>query len=125
MHKICSNRTEVLNSFPESEVENFPANKDFNFWRIQFLADNLWKLWYKHYTNNLQCRQKWISKAKPLKEGDLVLLKDKNAPRRLWHTGMITKTSDDGLPITVFVKSKNSVYERPISGVVLLPRSKY
>ena len=58
LHKICSTRTEVLNSFPESEVENFPANKDFNFWRIKFLADNFWKLWYKHYTNNLQCRQK-------------------------------------------------------------------
>ena len=30
LHKICSNRTEVLNSFPESEVENFPVNKDFD-----------------------------------------------------------------------------------------------
>ena len=30
MHKICSNRREVLISFPESEVENFPTNKDFD-----------------------------------------------------------------------------------------------
>ena len=115
-------------------VEDF-SEHDLNaygnkFWRrAQCLADKFWRDWRTYYLQDLQKRQKWQTKSENLKSGDLVLLKDKNAPRKQWPMGLVlsVKESDDGLVRSLKVKSygsenrsKASIFERPISSVVLL-----
>lgn len=74
----------------------------------------------------LQSRQKWHTKKPNLKEGDVVLLKDKQARRNEWSMGRVVKVyqSDDGLVRKVDVKVTSHLpsktYLRPISELVLL-----
>lgn len=81
------------------------------------------------YLHTLQSRQKWHTKKQNLKEGDIVLLKDKQARRHEWSMGVVTKAfqSDDGLVRKVDVKIASHQpprsYLRPVSEVVLLLES--
>lgn len=106
------------------------ANQLKNQWkRVQALADTFWARWKSEYLNTLQSRQKWHTKRQNLKEGDVVLLKDKQARRHEWSLGRITKAfqSDDGLVRKVDVKvtshQPQRTYLRPVSEVVLLLES--
>ena len=106
------------------------ANQLKNQWkRVQALADTFWARWKSEYLNTLQSRQKWHTKRPNLKEGDVVLLKDKQARRHEWSLGRITKAfqSDDGLVRKVDVKvtshQPQRTYLRPVSEVVLLLES--
>lgn len=45
--------------------------------RVQALADTFWARWQKEYLYMLQSRQKWQHSKPNLKEGDIVLLQDK------------------------------------------------
>ncbi|XP_042611086.1 uncharacterized protein LOC109074690 [Cyprinus carpio] len=97
--------------------------------KVQALADTFWARWRLEYLNTLQIRQKWHTKKPNLKDGDIVLLKDKQARRHEWSMGVIAKAfqSDDGLVRKVEVKVASHqpprTYLRPVSEVVLLLES--
>ncbi|XP_021180355.2 uncharacterized protein LOC110369531 [Fundulus heteroclitus] len=94
--------------------------------RVQFLADTFWSRWRKEYLSTLQTRQKWHCKKMDIKQGDVVLLKDRQTRRNEWPMGVIVKTfpSEDGIirKAEVKVTSQGTVkcYFRPISEMVLL-----
>lgn len=94
--------------------------------RVQALAETFWARWRREYLSVLQARQKWHAKKPNLKEGDIVLLKDKQARRNEWSIGRVEKTfpSEDGLVRKVDVKVAShhppKTYLRPVSDVVLL-----
>ncbi|XP_060775245.1 uncharacterized protein LOC132885029 [Neoarius graeffei] len=94
--------------------------------RVQALAETFWARWRWEYLSVLQARQKWHAKKPNLKEGDIVLLKDKQARRNEWSIGRVEKTflSDDGLVRKVDVKVAShhppKTYLRPVSDMVLL-----
>lgn len=96
---------------------------------VQALANTFWARWRREYLSTLQSRRKWLSKQSNLKEGDVVLLKDKQARRNEWSMGRIMKTypSKDGLLRKVEVKVTSHhplrTYLRPISEMVLLLES--
>ncbi|XP_065929665.1 uncharacterized protein [Magallana gigas] len=63
------------------------------------LSDTFWKRWKEGYLQNLQVRRKWCEERPDVKEGDVVLLRDKESHRGQWHMGLIVKTfgsSSDG-----------------------------
>lgn len=94
--------------------------------RVQALAETFWARWRREYLSVLQARQKWHAKKPNLKEGDIVLLKDKHARRNEWSIGRVEKTfpSEDGLvrksDIKVASHHPLKTYLRPVSDVVLL-----
>nr|XP_054596974.1 uncharacterized protein LOC129163443 [Nothobranchius furzeri] len=94
--------------------------------RVQLLADNFWNRWRKEYLSSLQSRQKWHHKRTDIKEGDVVLLKEKQTRRNEWPMGVIVKTvpSEDGITRKAEVKVANQetvkTYYRPISEMVFL-----
>ena len=58
-----------------------------------------------------------------LKMNDVVLIVDNNLPRNLWQLGRVVEvhnSSQDGRVRSVKVKTKSSVFERPIDKLVLL-----
>ena len=89
---------------------------------VQFLASSFWNRWLKDYIPELQRRKKWSDCKPNVTVGDLVLLCDEHTPRSLWPLGVIqlVHTSQDGLVRTVEVRTKSSVFARPITKIVSL-----
>lgn len=82
---------------PES-TDSVPTTEDDAWaygrrrWRkVQFLADSFWKYWKNHYIQNLTRRTKWKKEKADLKEGDIVLLRDKQAPRCDWRIAVVRR----------------------------------
>ncbi|KAM9463019.1 uncharacterized protein Hap1MRO34_016877 [Clarias gariepinus] len=101
-----------------------------NQWRqVQALADEFWSRWRNEYLNTLQSRRKWRGTCRNLQAGDIVLLKQNQAPRNEWTMAIITTTfpSSDGKVRKVEVRTSSQgvskTYLRPISDVVLLLES--
>ena len=57
--------------------------------RVQALAELFWKRWREEYLHTLQARRKWNEQCSYLKEGDVVLLKDKDVIRNDWPIGIV------------------------------------
>ena len=90
--------------------------------RLLQLSSEFWRRWIREYLPTLQGRQKWTEQAENLREGELVLLVDPNAPRGLWPLARVTKTfpGPDGLVRVVEVKTAKGVYKRPVTKTVRL-----
>ena len=92
-------------------------------WRqVQHLANLFWERWLKEYLPSLQPRAKWRKALPNVKPNALVLLVNDNTPRGHWNLGRVIETypGPDGLVRTVKVKTKDSVYVRPIQKLCLL-----
>ncbi|XP_053389483.1 uncharacterized protein LOC123532195 [Mercenaria mercenaria] len=93
---------------------------------VQVLAETFWKKWRRDYLSGLQSRQVWQDQSEDIKEGDLVLLRDKSVVRNEWPVGLVETVyaSDDGLVRKVAVKvikdNKPTAYIRPIVELVKL-----
>lgn len=89
---------------------------------IQHLANQFWQRWQREYIPELVKRNKWLDVKRNLKVGDLVLLVDENTPRNLWPLAIVTEVfhGRDDLIRSVKLKTKSSVFVRPISKVVLI-----
>ncbi|XP_033759093.1 uncharacterized protein LOC117341342 [Pecten maximus] len=57
--------------------------------RVQALSEMFWKKWREGYLQTVQPRRKWQDDQRDLKEGDIVLLRDKSLPRNDWALGII------------------------------------
>ena len=70
----------------------------------------------------LQNRQKWQTKSRNLKVGDVVLLKDDALPRNAWSLARVKETEADhqGIVRAVQVKTRNTVLRRPVSKLVFI-----
>ena len=92
-------------------------------WRqIQYLTDQFWRRWLREYMPMLQKRQKWNTPVDNFAVGDIVLLVDITAPRNCWPLGRVLEIlpGRDKLVRKVKVRSKGTVYERPIDKLILL-----
>ncbi|XP_068707645.1 uncharacterized protein [Montipora foliosa] len=90
--------------------------------QVQFLADLFWKRWVREYLTTLQIRGKWHKALPNLNRNALVLLVDDNVPRGHWNLGRVLEVypGPDGMVRTVKVKTKDSVFIRPIQKLCLL-----
>ena len=112
------------------ELENF-GQEDLNAYgrrrwrRVQHLSDEFFRRWRDFYLANLQKRAKWKSDRPNLVPGDLVLLKDKSAPRNAWRTGIIDSVSPsrDGVVRSCYVRTSSDTFRRAVSDLVLLQPS--
>lgn len=94
---------------------------------VQHLSDTFWKRWKDGYLQNLQARRKWCEERPDVKEGDVVLLRDKELHRGQWPMGLIVKTFESGndqkvrtVEVRVIKDGKDTTYIRPITELVLL-----
>lgn len=94
--------------------------------RVKALAETFLKRWRKEYLGTLQSRCKCFYKHPNIKEGDIILLKDKQVKRNEWPMGIIVKAvpSSDGVVRKVEVKTvlngTTKTYQRPIAELVYL-----
>lgn len=96
--------------------------------QVQSLADSFWKRWRQEYLTTLQPRRKWQAEQASLQVGDVVLLKDKEAKRNQWPTGLVVNTFPGRdsrvrkVEVRVVQGGTPRVYSRPATEVVLLLR---
>ena len=95
-------------------------------WRcVQELSNRFWKRWRSEYLSQLQHRRKWQEDQRNLREGDVVLLRDKTAHRSEWPLGIVEHAyqSDDSRVRKVDIRipgQDQKVLSRPATEVVLL-----
>ena len=93
-------------------------------WRqVQYLANTFWRRWIREYLPQLQERQKWAYPSRNFAVNDVVLVVDDRVPRSSWPLGRVTsvhKNSKEGLVRSVTVKTRTSLYDRPVDKIVLL-----
>lgn len=93
---------------------------------VQSLADTFWKRWRSEFLVLLQKRRKWLFDTVNLKQGDVVLLKDKKVHRNDWPLGVIERVfeSEDNkvrkVEVRVSQNGRPKTFLRPISELILL-----
>lgn len=96
---------------------------------VQSLAEKLWCRWKNEYLQSLQVRRKWKDTRDNIQVGDVVLLKDSDAHRNHWPTGVAERVfpSKDGLvrklEVRVIKDGQSRIYVRPISEIIFLCHS--
>ena len=113
-----------VESFTERDLLAYGTKR----WRrVQSVAEEFWSRWNAHYLQELQQRKKWTTTRRSLMIGDIVLVREKNAPRNSWPLGRVeeVKPSADGLVRSVFVRlgkgCKKLVYRAVANLVLLVP----
>ena len=93
--------------------------------RAQLIVEHFWKRWRREYLPNLQARSKWTTRTANLREDDVVLIRENNAPRGHWPRGRILQTIPEKVCVVraARVKSKGTVYVRPVVKLILLERT--
>ncbi|KAK0145861.1 hypothetical protein N1851_015210 [Merluccius polli] len=95
-------------------------------WRqVQVLANEFWSRWRNEYLSTLHPRRKWHSTHRNLQPGDIVLLKQTQAPRNEWPMALVTSTfpSANGKVREVVVKTSSQAWpDLPYGQPGQLPR---
>ena len=88
----------------------------------QRAAKSFWELWSQLYLTNLPGLVVDKRRTMPIREGDMVLLKEDMVKRTNWPLGIITNTNPgkDGVTRSVEVKTQQGTYNRPIQRLVRL-----
>jgi hypothetical protein len=98
---------------------------------ISKLTESFWKKWNEIYFPSLVIHQKWHTKQRNMKVGDIVMIQDSGMIKGKWKLGRIVKSEPstrDGLVRTVDIQYKNPesntfiTISRPVQRlVVILP----
>lgn len=105
-------------------------------WRhFQYLAEQFWSRWKREYVSQIATRQRWHTRRRNLKVGDIVMEKADDLPRNEWRLAQVveTVTDKDGLVRKVKIRlgdqkirkegqhsGKPSIIERPIQKLIVL-----
>lgn len=90
---------------------------------ISQISQAFWRRWSREYLNTLMQRVKWNRPAKPLQQGDVVVLKGVNSSPLSWPIARIAmlKPGADGVSRVAVLDTSNGSLTRPINKIVPLP----
>ncbi|XP_026746172.1 uncharacterized protein LOC113507515 isoform X4 [Trichoplusia ni] len=106
-------------------IERANVNHLQRFRRIEFLKQHFWARFSQEYIVWLQERTKWRQSSGELKEGTLVVIKDKSLPPLLWLLGRITRVlpGRDGISRVADIRTRKGVIRRAFNTICPLPVS--
>ncbi|XP_045777004.1 uncharacterized protein LOC123875298 [Maniola jurtina] len=112
-----------LTAVPEYQLELEPISKLSRWQYLQKSSQLFWKRWSREYLNTLQQRAKWFTSNININVGDLVLIKDDNAPPCHWPLGKIEALhpGPDGVVRCVTLRTQKSRLQRPVNKLSPLP----
>lgn len=86
-------------------------------------VQDLWRCWQQDYVSQLQQRTKWKRSQPDVRVGQLVVVKQANAPPLQWPLGRIveTVTGKDGRVRVVVIRTASGQYKRAITEIAILP----
>ncbi|CAK1597340.1 unnamed protein product [Parnassius mnemosyne] len=91
--------------------------------RIQYIRQHFWSRFHNTYISLLQAKSKWFHSRGEVKQGSLVLIKDKTTPPLLWSLGrvMTTYPGVDGITRVAELKTKRGIIRRAVNCICPLP----
>lgn len=112
-----------LTALPEYPWMDVKRTRLSRFQMLQQMGQDFWRRWSLEYLHLLQQRVRWTDRTTPPKEGDLVLLKEANAPSLQWRRGRILKLikGQDGTPRVAEVLVGGSILQRALATLSRLP----
>ena len=115
--------TEPLVAVPSPDLTPLSMSRLGRWQLIQRIHQDLWKRWHREYLNTLQQRPKWWTSVDPLAVGDLVLIKEDNAPPLRWKRGRVEALhpGSDGVPRVATVRVADGSIQRPLVKLCPLP----
>ncbi|XP_075990106.1 uncharacterized protein LOC142985743 [Anticarsia gemmatalis] len=95
------------------------------FRRIEYLKQHFWVRFSHEYVVWLQERTKWRRSSGELKEGTLVVIKDKSSPPLMWLLGRIIRVlpGRDGVARVADIRTRKGVIRRAFNTICALPIS--
>ncbi len=86
------------------------------------LQTDLWKHWLAAYISSCSARAKWLRPGRPLRVGDIVLVKDESLRSRSWPLALVTKLhpGDDNITRVATLYCRGKEYKRPVIRLVPL-----
>ncbi|XP_018304733.1 uncharacterized protein [Mycetomoellerius zeteki] len=114
---------DTLTGIPEPTLTEIQEGRLSKWQRTEQMRQHLWNRWSKDYLNQLQQRTKWKAKGINLKPGDMVLIREDNAPPLCWPMGRVEEThpGNDGIVRAVTLKTVKGLLRRPANRLSLLP----
>lgn len=111
-------------SIPEPSYAEEKIGRLNRWQHVQLMKEHFWKRWSSEYLHYLQSRPKWHSETAKIEIGDVVVLKDENAPPHQWRMGRIVAThpGHDDIVRVVTVRADTKEYRRAVSKVCFLPK---
>ncbi|CAC5415672.1 unnamed protein product [Mytilus coruscus] len=115
----------------QEDVKPFPLFGPKDMLKAQWkcaqgLAEEFWRRWKSKYLHELQIRTKWQTARRNLQVGNLIPMKDQDAPRNLRPIRLADRIfpSSDGkirkVEIAIVKDRKRTTYSRPITELVTL-----
>ena len=95
--------------------------------RVQYLPNLFWSRWRKEYLVVMQERHKWQHPQRSLVEGDVVIIREENAPLNAWSLALVVRVEPDsqGLVRSAVVRTRETTLRRLVNQLVLiLPKEK-
>ncbi|KAL0860176.1 hypothetical protein ABMA27_010483 [Loxostege sticticalis] len=113
----------ALTSLPSPNFTNVNENRLRRYERLEQLRQHFWERWRNEYLCELQRRTKWKISQKQFQEGDLVVLKEENAPPLKWRLGRIQKLypGPDGIVRVADVRTARGILRRAVHKLCCLP----
>ncbi|XP_075990153.1 uncharacterized protein LOC142985792 [Anticarsia gemmatalis] len=105
------------------EIEHLKITNLQRFRRIEQLKQHFWTRFSNDYVLWLQERTKWRSSTGELKEGTLVVIKDKGLPPLMWLLGRIVRVlpGKDGIARVADIRTRKGVLRRAFNTICPLP----
>lgn len=103
------------------EVSTFSLNSRWEM--LSRCLQHFWKRFYQEYIHTLTPRSKWYKAQENLKEGQLVILQERNAPVQIWNLARVIEPlpGPDGVVRVVRLKTGTTTLVRPVHRIVPLP----
>ncbi|XP_059057253.1 uncharacterized protein LOC131850857 [Achroia grisella] len=114
-----------LNALPAPALEDSKINPIQRHLRLEQIRQHFWRRWQLEYISELQQRTKWKTDKTKLNIGDLVLLKEKDAPPLCWRLGRVSRLfpGSDGVARVADINTARGCVRRPLVGLCPLPTS--
>ncbi|XP_050551755.1 uncharacterized protein LOC118279021 isoform X1 [Spodoptera frugiperda] len=114
----------TLTSIPCSQVPDKTISCLDRFKRIEYVRQHFWQRFSNEYVSSLQQKTKWsVASDRKLREGTLVLIREKALPPLVWALGRVVRTyaGVDGITRVADVKTKRGVITRGFNNICPLP----
>ncbi|XP_038116638.1 uncharacterized protein LOC119768917 [Culex quinquefasciatus] len=112
-----------LNMIPEPDVMHLKMNQLDRWQKMQRYSTEFWNRWRDEYIATLQPRGKWRASEENIKPGQLVLVKNDNAPPSAWELARVVAVHPDraGLVRNVTLRRGKHEYQRSVQKICPLP----
>lgn len=114
---------EPILTVPEDTYERSNVNCLTRWQFVQKMLGSFWRRWSSEYLSTLMQRYKWTSRNPEPNVGDVVLVKEDDLPPSRWLLGRIVEKHPgcDNLTRVVTLRTKASIFKRPICKICVLP----